>query len=296
MTRIQTKLSPFTLLVALALVVPASAELLEKDVPMHMPNFRLQDTTGKVHELYKDYDDAKALVVFIQGNGCPIVRQSIPYFEIIKDEYAGKGVAFVYINANDFDTPGPIAEEAKEFNVSVPILNDENQVVARALGLERTAESFVVNPTTWKILYRGMADDRFDYGLQRSNPEKFWLKNVLDAHLAGEDVNVPSTVAKGCLIDLIDVPEAVDYETEVAPILEKRIASKAPSGEAWSQLPPAAARNYAGAIWETLLMNQCSKQLCGNRKSVDFEKSEARKVMAWLQEKAGSGAAGGGGA
>ena len=261
---------------------PASAELLEKDLPMHMPNFQLKDTTGEVHELYEDYGDAKAVVLFIQGNGCPIVRQSIPYFEIIKDEYADKGVAFVYINANDFDTPEPIADEAKEFNVSVPILNDENQVVARVLGLERTAEAFVVDPGSWKILYRGMADDRFDYGLQRSNPEKFWLKDVLDAHLSGKRVDIPSTVAKGCLLDLIDLPEIVDYKADVAPILETRLGAKAPSGEAWSELSPATARQYGDALWETLLMNQCAEPLCQNRKSVDFEKSEARKLMAWL--------------
>jgi thiol-disulfide isomerase/thioredoxin len=270
---------PFTALLA---APTATAEALEKDLPMHMPNFRLQDTTGKVHELYKDYSAAKAVVVFIQGNGCPIVRQSFPYMEILKKEYADKDVKFVYINANDFDTPGPIAEEANEFAVTVPILNDKYQVLARALELERTAESFVVDPQTWNILYRGMADDRFDYGLQRSNPQNFWLKEVLDTHLAGKEVSTRSTVAKGCLLDLVDLPEAVDYQTDVAPILEKRLAQIAPCGEAWSALSSAAAREYGDVIQETLLMNRCAENLCGNRNSVDFEKSEARKIMAWL--------------
>ena len=40
--------------------------------------------------------------------------------------------------------------------------------------------TFVVDPKTREIIYRGKADDRFDYGLKRPNPQKFWVAEILD--------------------------------------------------------------------------------------------------------------------
>ena len=42
-------------------------------------NFRLVDAAGKAHELYY-LSDMKAVVLMVQGNGCPIVRQAVPAY------------------------------------------------------------------------------------------------------------------------------------------------------------------------------------------------------------------------
>ena len=103
-------------------------------VPMSVPNFRLSDTTGAAHELYA-YAQESAIVLYIQGNGCPIVRQRYPYMREMRAHYEPKGVKFLYVNSNDLDTSQSVAEETADFGVEVPVLMDVDQVLARTLGL-----------------------------------------------------------------------------------------------------------------------------------------------------------------
>src|SRR5262245_43328546 len=62
-------------------------------------NFRLLDADGKSHELYY-LSDMKAVVLMVQGNGCPIVRQAVPALRAVRDEYRSRGVEFLLINSN----------------------------------------------------------------------------------------------------------------------------------------------------------------------------------------------------
>ena len=51
-------------------------------------NFVLLDQDGKAHDLYYN-QDAAAIVVMIQGNGCPIVRNAWSDFKAVRDEFEG---------------------------------------------------------------------------------------------------------------------------------------------------------------------------------------------------------------
>ncbi|HIC41946.1 MAG TPA: redoxin domain-containing protein, partial [Pelagibacterales bacterium] len=50
-------------------------------------NFRLLDQKGGSHELFY-YDDKKALVFLVQGNGCPFARNAAPRFQELRDIYS----------------------------------------------------------------------------------------------------------------------------------------------------------------------------------------------------------------
>lgn len=191
---------------------------------MHAPNFRLLDTSGLMHELYT-HADAKVVVLFVQMNGCPIVRQSYPYMEELRAKYGPQGAVFLYINSNPWDTSEAIAAECKEYAATAPVLRDTHRALAYALGFKRSAESFVLDPKTWNVVYRGMADDRFDYGLQRMSPSKFWLRDALEAMVNGVTPAVEPTVAKGCLLDL-EFYSKPDFEKDVTPILRKAFPAK----------------------------------------------------------------------
>ena len=62
-------------------------------------NFQLLDQKGEAHELYY-LSDMKAVVIMVQGNGCPIVRNALPTLDLVRNEYAQRGVAFLLLNAN----------------------------------------------------------------------------------------------------------------------------------------------------------------------------------------------------
>ena len=53
-------------------------------------NFRLLDQKGGSHELFY-YDNQKALVFLVQGNGCPIARHAAPRFQELRDFYSDQG-------------------------------------------------------------------------------------------------------------------------------------------------------------------------------------------------------------
>lgn len=199
-------------------LVPALAEAPRKDT---VEDFRLADHTGRSHQLSR-YKDSKAVVIFVAGNGCPIVRQSIPELKRLRDVYGPQGVEFLLLNANPQDDRPSIVEEAREFAIDLPILRDEYQFVARDLGIERTATALVVVPKGWKIVYRGAMDDRFGYGTRKNEAEHRWLEDAVRAVLEGQDLPTSATEAKGCLVTFSEMPKDVTYVRDVAPILTSR--------------------------------------------------------------------------
>ena len=88
-------------------------------------NFRLFDHTGGSHELYY-YDDMKAIVFMVQGNGCPIVRNAAPRFTELAKQYAGEDVQFFMLNANLQDNRASIAKEAHKYGYGCKKPKEDN--------------------------------------------------------------------------------------------------------------------------------------------------------------------------
>jgi peroxiredoxin len=170
------------------------------------PDFQLEDYTGKRWRLH-DLSDAKAVVLFVHGVGCPIVRLSVPALERLQEKYAPKGVRFFMINANPHDTAEDLRKDAEEFQISLPILMDRDQRVSRGLGAVRTCTAYLISPRDdWKIVYRGALSNRYDYGAQRQHNVSEWLEDALHAHLRGKPIKMAVTEVKGCLINYVDDP------------------------------------------------------------------------------------------
>ena len=186
-------------------------------------NFRLFDHTGGSHELYY-YDDMKAIVFMVQGNGCPIVRNAAPRFTELAKEYAGEDVQFFMLNANLQDNRASIAKEAQKYGYDIPILVDETQIIGESLDLIRTGEVFVVDPKTWTVAYHGAVDDRLAYEVQKQEASKLYLKDAIDDMMADQPVQLASTEALGCLI-IFPAKMArsqhanISYSEDMAPIL-----------------------------------------------------------------------------
>jgi len=190
------------LITAAALFTSVSA--LADDWLRSIPDFELTDQNGKVHTLddYKEYDYA---VFYVQGVGCPIARIAVPNFREVRDEFSGKNVSFTMFNSNIQDNLDRISREANEFGIDFPIMKDEGQKLAKALGVERTAEVFVVNPRTQEVLFRGPINDQLGYETQRNNASEHYLKDALNTVLAGGMVEMDDVPdSKGCLVAIFD--------------------------------------------------------------------------------------------
>lgn len=80
-------------------------------------DFMLLDQNGKAHHLYY-YSDARAVVIMIQANGCPVVRNLLPDFKKVRDDYESKGVVFLMMNSNLQDNRETIRAEADKWTIA----------------------------------------------------------------------------------------------------------------------------------------------------------------------------------
>ncbi len=165
------------------------------EAPASVENFTLTDQSGKAHELH-DLLDAPAIVIVPQVNGDPLSREAIQKLEELKGIF--RKAEYFLLNSSPIDTRASIAEEAKALNTTIPILDDDQQLVARNLGVTQTGEAFIINPIGWKVAYHGpisstaAADPMADY----------LLFNALVHVMAHRIVEEPNVAVKGAPIDL----------------------------------------------------------------------------------------------
>ncbi|HET9159609.1 MAG TPA: redoxin domain-containing protein, partial [Caulobacteraceae bacterium] len=205
-----------------------AAELIPaKDYVQRVDNFRLADQNFDSKELYR-MADARAVVIYTQMNGCPIVRNTVAEYKKLRDDYRAKGVEFLMINSATADNREAIKAEAKEWGFDdMPILVDSQQLVGEQLGVTRTAEVFVINPKTWQVVYRGPIDDRVTYERQKAKADNTWARDALDAVLAGKKPAVAEQQPLGCIVDfpLRDKGPSfakISYAKQIAPIVEEK--------------------------------------------------------------------------
>jgi peroxiredoxin len=192
-------------------------------LPVTVDDFRLSDQKLHSHEL-RQLGDASAVVLITQANSCPVSRNTSAAVQALQDQYASKGVEFFMLNSTPTDKREAVIAEAKAYGYNVPILLDTNQLVGEQLGVTRTAEAIVIDPKTWKIVYRGPIDDRVTYERQKAAAEHTWAKDALDAQLAGKPVTVARQEAVGCLVDFPErakmATSKVTYVKDIAPMFE----------------------------------------------------------------------------
>lgn len=206
-------------------------------------NFALLDQNGRIHELRRP-SDAKVIVLFSAGNGCPIVRQSFSKLNELRHQFADQQVVFWLLNANSQDDVDAIRKESFRYQVQLPVLKDDTQFIARGLGIERTAEAIAINTKDWTILYRGAIDDQLKEGAKKPQPTEHYLANALKEFFAGKEVVQKTTSVSGCLISYDDAvvaeKDAPTYVKDVAPILQNKCVSCHSTGN----IGPFAMSNY----------------------------------------------------
>ncbi len=208
---------PLKSLLVLALLVAALPAQARVD------NFVLRDQLGKSHELYY-LSDRKAVVIMIQGNGCPITRNAWQALREVRANYAAKGIEFLMLNPNLQDDRDSIAAEAREFGYDIPVLVDETQLIGEALGITRTAEVLVIDTKTWDLVYRGPIDDRLTYERQNATAKSHYLSDALDSVLAGQQIKTAKRDSPGCIVNIPhrdDKLPVASYSKTIAPLLVK---------------------------------------------------------------------------
>jgi peroxiredoxin len=164
-----------------------------------VPAFTLHDTEGAAHAVPAD-DAPPATVLVVTCNHCPYVIAWNPRLRAVAEDYAPRGVRFLAINANDAsrypaDAPQAMARFVRDQGWPIPYLHDESQAVAHALDAQVTPHVFVLDADQ-RLRYRGAPDaDHTD-----PSQDARYLRDALDAVLAGSEPSTADTRPRGCSV------------------------------------------------------------------------------------------------
>ncbi|MBX7165776.1 MAG: thioredoxin family protein [Pirellulales bacterium] len=141
-----------------------------------------------------DFKDKKVIVAVFTCNKCPVAIAYEDRIIQLQKEYADKGVQFVAINVNtnDEDKLDKMKERAEEKGFNFPYLYDESQQSARDFGATVTPHFFVLDQQR-NVAYMGALDDS-----PFEQVKKEYLREALDAVLAGKQPATPETKQQGC--------------------------------------------------------------------------------------------------
>ena len=153
-------------------------------------------TAANADVALKSFAGKKAVVVVFLNPACAFSRLYQERLASISNSYRGQGVEFLFINvpinldALGTTTPG---------EVELPTLTDASQQVSGLLGVTKTAEAVVMEPTNggFIIRYRGAIDDNPQVP---GSVQQHYLKQVLDNMMAGRPAGVADKRPAGCLI------------------------------------------------------------------------------------------------
>ncbi|WP_310395265.1 redoxin domain-containing protein [Hymenobacter sp.] len=153
-------------------------------------------TAANTDVALKNYASSKAVVVVFLNPACAFSRLYQERLASLSGGYRGRGVQFLFVNVPiNLDAPGTAAPG----EVELPTLTDASQQVAGLLGVSKTAEAVVLEPSAggFVVRYRGAIDDNPQVASSVQQP---YLKQVLDNVLAGRPAGVADKRAAGCLI------------------------------------------------------------------------------------------------
>jgi peroxiredoxin len=163
------------------------------------PPFRLRGVDGEERTL-ASYRGAALLALVQSCNHCPYVLAWEDRLSELAQAYADRGVRIAAFNSNDAsrypeDSFERMVARSAQKSFGFDYLHDPGQELARALGSQRTPEVFLFDRGR-RLVYHGAVDDNRD----GSAVSCHYLRDALEAALAGQPPPVAETAAVGCSV------------------------------------------------------------------------------------------------
>ncbi|MFB6284487.1 MAG: thioredoxin family protein [Halobacteria archaeon] len=169
-----------------------------------VPDFTLEGTDGDIYEL-DDFDEYDAVLVVFTCNHCPYAKAKFEELNYLTDNY--NDLAVVGINPNDSEEyPDDSLENMRNLVDDGTVnyteyLRDETQEVAREYGAVCTPDPYLLEntPDGFVLRYHGRIDDVLDAESDRE-PERYYMREAVEAVLEGDDVEFDDLPSRGCSI------------------------------------------------------------------------------------------------
>ena len=151
----------------------------------------------------KPFEDpeTKAVVLIFISPDCPIANAYHPKLKQMNEHFRPHGVRFFLVHSSLGISTSVARKHAETFDLSLPVVLDADQSIARAVNATITPAAVVLARHRSMPIYRGAIDNRYaGYGKKRQVANEFFLQDALISYLADESIAVPKTTPIGCFI------------------------------------------------------------------------------------------------
>jgi mono/diheme cytochrome c family protein len=175
-------------------------------------DFSLLDQKGLFHNM-SWYDDHVAIAFLVQTNGSAATEKALPAFEALKVKYDSSGIEFMMINPMGKLNRDSVQKELARLGSQIPVLMDDARVISESLGIDKTGEVLIYNPSSFIIEYRGPVENS-EIALQELIAGKAVSTTVVA--VMGDPVNYPMLQQHQ--------QSPISYADEIAPIITENCA------------------------------------------------------------------------
>ncbi len=177
----------------------------EAKLDAEAPQFTLMDYQGNEVSL-EDYKGKWVVLEWINF-GCPFVQKhyNSGNMQELQKRYTEKGVVWLAICSSAAGKQGyyPNDElggelEQRDFSADAYLI-DTSGKVGKMYGAKTTPHMYIINPEG-TLVYAGAIDDKASTRLEDIKTANNYVTEMLDAYMAGKEVESKSTTPYGCTV------------------------------------------------------------------------------------------------
>ena len=165
-------------------------------------DFTLVDVQEGQAVSLSDFDEASAVVLMFIATQCPVSNDYNERMAALYEDYREKPVQFIGINSNEREAFAEVLQHAQSNGLDFPVLKDVDNKIADRFDARVTPEIYLLSAKQngggpeFVLQYHGAIDD----SQKVQNIESQYLRDALEAVLAGADIPKAETKAFGCTI------------------------------------------------------------------------------------------------
>jgi len=167
-------------------------------------DWEFTDIAGQRQAPFEDQTTRAVVLVFISVD-CPIANAYQPLLKRMAQQHADQGIRWLMIHPHSGTTPERAATHARQFEIEVPIVVDQQQKITRRIGARVTPEVLVFAAGEKEAVYQGRIDNlHAGFGKKRVAATSHELADALQAIVDGQPIQIKKTEPIGCFISFED--------------------------------------------------------------------------------------------
>ena len=180
--------------------------------------FPINNTRFRLSEL----KNIKAIVITMRDTSCPISQKYGPLIASIEQEYASKGIQFIYSYVGRKNPEKNAKKDLKKFKFKGAYVIDIRQKIINTLGATTTGEVFILTSER-KLIYKGPLDSEHHLSSKSVGHKTtiHYVADVLQALVSDKKIIPKELKAPGKTISRPVIKKQV-YFKDVTPIIKEK--------------------------------------------------------------------------